>query len=209
MTCTVNASSKKPGEEGQREHEWKRQRHRAVENNHRHDINVRVVHPLERRDEELRDLRDEHEDEEDNERRSFASRHHKHILEMRQIDRGREPRLAIQFTDAENSAPCRRAARRENSADSGGVNLLARLADRLVSKENSGRAAASTEPVDALAREQCPARASLPPRQRPGNFHPRPEERPRYFAHRRGFADQSFVSHDRHVRLRSGPLSRD
>ena len=40
-----------------RQHEWKRQCDRAVKNQHRHDVNVRVVEPWQRRNEKLGYLR--------------------------------------------------------------------------------------------------------------------------------------------------------
>src|ERR1043166_628092 len=52
------------GIQSKREHERKRQRHRSVKDDHRHNINMRVVEPGQRRDEKFRDLRDEDESEE-------------------------------------------------------------------------------------------------------------------------------------------------
>ena len=51
----------KTRDKGERQHERKRKRHRPVKNNHRHDINVRIEHPIERRDEDLDKLGDENE----------------------------------------------------------------------------------------------------------------------------------------------------
>src|SRR6266481_5069763 len=47
--------------QGQGEHERERQRHCPVKNDHRCDVNVRVVEPRQRRDEKFRDLRNEDE----------------------------------------------------------------------------------------------------------------------------------------------------
>ena len=51
-----------PGEERQREHQGKWQRHCTVENNHRHNVNVRVIEPRQRRDKKFGDLRDQNQD---------------------------------------------------------------------------------------------------------------------------------------------------
>src|ERR1051326_2540043 len=61
----------KTRDEGERQHERKRQRHGPVKNDHWHDVNMGVVHPIERGEEDLDDLgeKDErHEDKEENHR---------------------------------------------------------------------------------------------------------------------------------------------
>ena len=55
----------KAGDKSETKHERKGQRHRAVKDDYRHDVNVGVKHPVERRDENLDDLRDENEHDED------------------------------------------------------------------------------------------------------------------------------------------------
>ena len=57
----------KTGHKGETKHERKRQHHRAVKDNHRHDVNVGVKHPFERRDKNLNDLRDKNEGNQDEE----------------------------------------------------------------------------------------------------------------------------------------------
>ena len=58
---------KKAGDKSEHEHEWKRQRHCAVKDDHRDDVNVGVKHPVERRNENFDDLREENEDDEKDE----------------------------------------------------------------------------------------------------------------------------------------------
>src|SRR6266404_7375268 len=48
------------GKQRQPEHQRKRQRHCAVKNQHRRNVNVRVIHPIQRRNKKFRDLRDHH-----------------------------------------------------------------------------------------------------------------------------------------------------
>src|SRR5690242_20945251 len=45
------------------QHQWKRQGHRAVKDQDRRDVNVGVVHPIQRRNEKLRDLGDDQQNE--------------------------------------------------------------------------------------------------------------------------------------------------
>src|ERR1700730_12917047 len=47
------------GKKRQREHQRKRQCYRAVKHDHGHDVNVRIVHPRERRNKKFCDLRDQ------------------------------------------------------------------------------------------------------------------------------------------------------
>src|SRR5215472_13066915 len=59
------------GKKGQRQHEWKRQRHGAIKNNYRDNVDMRVVHPTERRNEKLRDLRHQNEHKQNEEENHF------------------------------------------------------------------------------------------------------------------------------------------
>src|ERR1051326_462155 len=58
-------------EQRQRQHERKRQRHGAIKNNDRHNVDVRIVHPTHRRNEIFRDLGQQHEDEQNEEKNHF------------------------------------------------------------------------------------------------------------------------------------------
>src|SRR6059058_338920 len=51
------------GEQCQSEHQRKGQRHCAIKNQHWRDVDVRVIHPIERWNKVLRDLRHQHEHE--------------------------------------------------------------------------------------------------------------------------------------------------
>src|SRR5207244_4681380 len=55
----------------QRQHQRKRQRHRTVKNNHWHDVNVRIVHPIDWRNVKLRNLCDQHQDHQNEEENHF------------------------------------------------------------------------------------------------------------------------------------------
>src|SRR5262245_19629836 len=82
-------------------HKAKRQRHGAAKDDYRHDINVGVKHPVERRDENLGNLRDKNEhdeNEEEHHEKDFdipildfppllASDHDDNFLKLRQVDR--------------------------------------------------------------------------------------------------------------------------
>ncbi len=146
MTCIVSASSKQPGEPRQRQHQRERQRHGPIENDDRHDVDMRVVHPLERRNEELDDLREENQDEQNERKRSFPPRHHEHVLKLRQVDRGREPRLPVQFAHLVFRHGADQQTGGKNTTHARGVDFLARAAGWPASKENSGRATESTAP---------------------------------------------------------------
>src|SRR5947207_4822299 len=62
---------------------------------------------------------------------SFSPCHHKHILEVRQVHRRRDSRLAVQFTHLETLDHPDEQARGKNAADAGSVNFRARLEVRL------------------------------------------------------------------------------
>ena len=57
--------------------------------------------------------------------------HHENILESRQINRGSELRLAVQFADTKSLHRSDEQSRRENSADAGSINFLSWLQIRL------------------------------------------------------------------------------
>src|SRR5439155_7632455 len=54
-----------PGVQGQRQHQGKRQRHCSVKDDYRHNVDMRIVEPGQRRDEKLRNLRNQHQDQQD------------------------------------------------------------------------------------------------------------------------------------------------
>src|SRR5881394_1264487 len=66
---------------------------------------------------------------------SFSPCHHKHILEVGQVHRRRDSRLAVQFTHLETLDHPDEQARGKNAADAGSVNFRARLEVRLFCKK--------------------------------------------------------------------------
>ena len=94
-------------------HKRKRQCHGAAKDDHRHDVNVGVKHPVERRDEDLDNLRDENEHDEDEEKNHdndfdirildfpplLAPNHDEDVLKLRQVDSRDELGLGIEAAD--------------------------------------------------------------------------------------------------------------
>ena len=98
---------------------------------HRHNVNVRAVHPVERRQKKFRYLRDEHEKDENEKENHLCPVTTKTSSSRARSTAGSEQRLTVQFADTKSLHRSDKQSRRENSADTGSINFLSWFQIRL------------------------------------------------------------------------------